>query len=298
MSLNRPLITVALPAFNSGRTIGAAILSILRQSYGNFELLVMDDGSSEDTVRVAQSIEDPRIALVADGVHRGLPAQLNRAIDMARGKYFARMDADDIAYPSRFQRQVEFLNSHPDVDLLGSSMTIFRNDGSLLGTRRCPRTHAEICARPWHRFPMAHPTWMGRIEWFRANRYDEHAVRMEDRELLLRTYSTSHFANIPEALLAYREDSLSLRTLLRARKNTCKMSVGYALREGRLMRPTMTIAGQIARGLLEVLAVPTGLTYQLLRSRAPQATPQEAEDWREVWASLMLSHPLPESLWR
>src|SRR4051812_45056228 len=94
-----PVVSIGMPAFNSGKSIASSISSILHQSYGSWELLVMDDGSTDETVRVANGFGDQRIRVVADGQHRGLPTQLNRAVQLGRGKYFARMDADDIAYP-------------------------------------------------------------------------------------------------------------------------------------------------------------------------------------------------------
>src|SRR6266851_3481475 len=122
-----PKISVALAALNSERTLAAAIASLQAQSYGDWELLLMDDGSSDSTLKIAQSFQDLRIRIVADGVHRGLPAQLNRAVQIARGKYLARMDADDIAYPARLQKQVEFLERNPDVDLTAGWVTVFRS---------------------------------------------------------------------------------------------------------------------------------------------------------------------------
>jgi glycosyltransferase involved in cell wall biosynthesis len=279
-------LTIALPAFNSERTLRAALVSLIRQSYDDWELLVMDDGSTDGTVEIAHGFRDPRIRVIADGVHRGLPSQLNRAVEMARGKYLARMDADDIAYPSRLQKQIEFLESNPEVDLLGTWMAVFRSDGTLLGTRRFPARHSEICARPWAGFPMAHPTWMGRIKWFRQNRYAEDAARMEDRELLLRTWTKSCFAVLPEVLLAYREDSLSLRKILFARKNICRMAIRYAVREEKFLHPALLVLGQCARAAVETVALPTGLTYKLLRSRAQAPTREERRAWEALLAGL------------
>jgi glycosyltransferase involved in cell wall biosynthesis len=282
----QPLVSIALPMLDSKKTLEEAILSVVWQAYREWELLVMDDGSSDHSAEIARSFNDPRIRVVADGVHRGLPAQLNRAVQMARGKYFARMDADDVAYPSRFQRQFDFLESHPDVDLVGGSIAIFRSDGTLLGLRRPPASHAEICARPWAGFPMAHPTWMGRVEWFCQNPYRTDALRMEDRELLFRTYSRSRFANIPQVLLGYREDSLSLAKLLLARKNTCKLAAEYAREHKKFSLAGRTIAGQAARSLVEALALSTGLGYKLLRHRALPPTPAEAEEWKRIWTAI------------
>lgn len=281
-----PMISIALPAFNSEPTLAAAIASLQAQTFGDWELLLMDDGSSDGTVEIARSFGDSRIHVIADGTHRGLPAQLNRAVQMARGKYLARMDADDLAYPARFQKQVGFLDDNPEVDLVAGWVTVFRSDGSLLGTRRAPVTHDQICARPWRGIPMAHPTWMGRIEWFLANPYKEDQVRMEDRELLLRTYQRSRFAVVPEIVLAYREDSLSLRKILQARRNTCRMALGLARRDKKFVLATKVIGGQCARSLMEVVALPTGLNYKILRSRAAQSTPEEGVHFNELWSSV------------
>jgi glycosyltransferase involved in cell wall biosynthesis len=279
-------LTVILPAFNSARTLGAALSSIIAQNYSDWELLLMDDGSSDCTVDIARTFGDRRIRVIADGVHRGLPTQLNRGVAMAQGKYIARMDADDLAYPSRFQKQVEFLEEHPSVDLVAAWMTVFRSDGSLVGTRRFPTAHPEICRRPWAGFPMAHPTWMGRSQWFRDNRYSEESVRMEDRELLLRTYAKSQFAVIPDVLLGYREDSLSLRKILVARKNTCKMAASFAVRERKFLLPALLILGQCSRAAVEAIALPTGLKYKALRSRAQTPTTDERAAWEKIWATI------------
>jgi glycosyltransferase involved in cell wall biosynthesis len=260
--------------------------SILSQSCKDWELLVVDDGSTDGTLEIAKEFSDSRIRVVAGDEHLGLPAQLNRAVQMAHGKYLARMDADDIAYPSRLEQQLAFLKSHPDVDLVGGSMAVFKNDGTLLGLRRLPASHAEICARPWAGFPMAHPTWMGRIEWFRQNPYRTDAVRMEDRELLFRTYSHSRFGNIPQVLLGYREDSLSLGKLLLARKNTCKLAVEYAREQRKFALAGRVIAGQLGRVVVETLALSTGIGYRILRHRALPPTAAEEEEWKRVWIAI------------
>jgi glycosyltransferase involved in cell wall biosynthesis len=280
------VISVVLPFRNAQKTLKDAVVSIFSQSCQDWELLLMDDCSSDKSVEIAESVRDTRVRVVADGVHRGLSAQLNRAVAMAHGKYVARMDADDIAYPDRLQKQFEFLESHPEVDLVGGWMAIFRSDGTLMGMRRPPASHAEICARPWAGIPIGHPTWMGRLEWFRRSPYRTDAIRMEDWELLLRTHSSSRFANLPEVVLGYREDSLSLGKLLQARKNICKLAARYAKEHKRYHVAGMVIAGQAARSLQDILALSTGLGHKLLRHRAMPATPAEAQEWKKVWEEI------------
>ncbi len=201
--MNPPLVSIVLPSFNAEGTIGEAISSILMQTWENWELLLIDDGSKDRTVEIARSFNDSRIRIFVDGRNRGLPARLNEAIDLASGKYFARMDNDDISFPERFSKQVEYLESHPEIDLLGTKALTFVAPGAATGIFPFKQTHEEICARPWNGFYLPHPTWMGKIEWFRKHRY-RNVNRAEDQDLLLRSYPTSRFACLPEMLFAYR----------------------------------------------------------------------------------------------
>ena len=120
-----PLVSIGLPTFNCEKTLAIAIRSILNQTYGNWELLLMEDGSSDRTLEVARSFSDPRISVFTDHSHKGRVPRLNQAVAMSRGEYFARMDADDVAYPERLERQAEYLAWHPDIDLLGCGILVF-----------------------------------------------------------------------------------------------------------------------------------------------------------------------------
>lgn len=286
-----PTISIVLPALNSEKTVEHAILSMIWQTFEDWELLLMDDGSSDRTVEIARQFKDSRIHVLVDRTHRGLPARLNQAVRMARGKYLARMDADDIAYPHRLQKQIDFLESHPEVDVVGGAVIVFRTGGSATGLRRFGATHAEICARPWALIPVTHPTWMGRISWFRHNPYREDATRMEDQELLRRTYSQSCFANMPEVLLGFREDSISLAKQMTARKNLCKFGIQAAKHDKDFLMATRVIAAQLPRIAVDILAVGSGMGLRLLRYRAPKASPREIEEWNQIWTAISSVHP-------
>lgn len=200
-----PLVTVALPVYNAGKHLRLAVLSIVRQTFTNWELLLIDDGSTDNAVQDITDINDVRIRISRDGENHGLAARLNEAIDMARGSYFARMDSDDVSYPERFARQVAALQNDPNLDLVATrAITIDEND-QVTGLFPYARSHGEICSQPWRGFHFPHPTWMGRIEWFRNHRYTVPAPYLcEDQELLLRTYRYSKFATSHEILFAYR----------------------------------------------------------------------------------------------
>lgn len=213
------MVTVLMPVRNGGRTLREAVQSIRLQTYADWELLVLDDGSNDGALADVAQLRDPRIRIVPGERPLGIAARLNQGIAMAKGVLVARMDADDVSFPQRLERQVALLEAHRRVDLVGTSAVLMDEVGDLTGYYPRALTHAALCARPWRGFHLAHPGWMGRIEWFRAHLYAESGVEgCEDQELLLRTYADSRFACTPDVLLAYRVRShLDWRRLYRTR---------------------------------------------------------------------------------
>jgi len=200
-----PLVTVAMPIYNAGAYLRLAVLSIVKQTEANWELLIIDDGSTDNALDSIREIEDHRIRIFRDGANKGLAARLNEAIDLARGKYFARMDQDDVSYPERFAMQLKELQDDNDLDLVATRAILIDENNRALGLFPCAISHEAICVHPWKGFYFPHPTWMGRIEWFRKYRYAEPAPYFcEDQELLLRSYKGSQFGTVPSVLLAYR----------------------------------------------------------------------------------------------
>ena len=213
-----PVISVLLPVFNGCTTLKASLDSVLQQTYRNFEVLVIDDGSADGSGDLARSLGDPRVRVIGNAERHGLAARLNEGIAAAQGHYLARMDADDLAFPDRFAKQVAFLDAHPDIDLVGCRALVFDNKGEIIGLLPFAAQHEEICTAPWRNIPLPHPTWMGRAAWFRHHKYAvPETKRAEDQELLLRSYATSRFACLDEILLAYRQNKFRLRPTLKAR---------------------------------------------------------------------------------
>ena len=229
--MRKPLVSIALPVFNAASLLELSVRSLLNQTWQNWELFILDDGSTDGAVGRLSCLDDPRIIVFQDGVNKGLSARLNQAVLLARGNYFARMDHDDICHPMRLERQVNFLEFHPEVDLLATQCVTIDDHDRLLGGLPLVVKHSEICARPWQGFFMPHPTWLGRIEWFRLNPYLEPAPYCcEDQELLLRTYKTSCFSVLPESLLAYRvRKHTPLIKLMRTRFSLCAEQSRYFL---------------------------------------------------------------------
>lgn len=200
-----PIISIALPFFNAEATLASSVQSIIKQNFTDWELLLLDDGSSDASLSIARAFDDPRIRVFSDGQNLGISSRLNQGIALAYGKYFFRMDSDDLAFPGRLQIQHDFLEAHPDIDLVASNVILFRSDGEILGSLEVVAEHADIVARPCAGFYMPHPTWGGRTSWFSQHLYKSVYNGAEDHELLYRTHRSSRFACITTPLLAYRE---------------------------------------------------------------------------------------------
>jgi glycosyltransferase involved in cell wall biosynthesis len=278
-----PLVSIGMPVFNAKGTLGAAVRSILNQTYQNWELILIDDGSTDGTVRLAREFTDERVRVVEGVINLGLPKRLNEAVLLARGVFFARMDSDDVAYPHRLEREVEYLLSHPDVDVVGTAVIVFRGEGLPIGVRHAQGAdHREICVAPQRGFKLPHPTWMGRVSWFRVHPYRVGAIGVEDQDLLLRSHLESCFACLPDILLGYREDRISVRKLLRRR---CSFSTAL-LREVWRGGPLIYLVGifeQVLKIMVDVFAIASGLNYKLLRHRAQPASQDEIRVWATVW---------------
>jgi glycosyltransferase involved in cell wall biosynthesis len=254
----------------------------VNQTIDDWDLILVDDGSTDSTLARIRSFSDDRIRLHSDGLSLGLAARLNQAIELAGGDYLARMDGDDIAYPERLERQIAVLAESPEVDLVGARMLVFGKEGRPLGYRPCPQDHEQICTRPRSGFALAHPTWCGRLRWFQDHRYDAAAIRCEDHDLLLRSYRESRFANVPAILVGYREERVDLRKVLSSRYHL----VGSVSRHaGGPTRPDTCLAAleQAAKGLTDTVAVALGAESLILRHRRRPLPSDDVSRWEEIW---------------
>jgi glycosyltransferase involved in cell wall biosynthesis len=293
--MNNPAITIAMPFFNSAATLELAIRSLLNQSYGDFELLLCDDGSDDQGLAIARSFSDPRVICWSDGRRLRLAARLNECIDRARGRYLARMDADDIAYPHRLERQMAFLVAHAEIDLCAAGAMVFGKYGRPLW-RFNPATDQDgITRSPFRGFPLWHPLWMGRIEWFRRWRYEESAWLAQDQELLLRSYRVSRFANLPQVLLGYRRERITLKKLLRYKllhiQYVCKQPGGSP---GGWQ--TLQLLGiSAARFAANCVAVSGGFEHRMGHQAAQAPSAAEIAEWRTLWNLLTTWYGRPSS---
>lgn len=217
MSGAAPRISVVMSFRDGGSGLDDAVASLQWQTEEDWELIAIDDGSRDAGAELPRLLADPRIRLVRHAHSAGLATRLNEGVQLARGRYIARMDADDIALPQRLRVQADYLDAHPDVDLLAASVLMIDDTGAAIGVATSPTGHDRLVRRAALHFPMPHPTWMGRAEWFRAHPYDEKAIKAQDQHLLYRTFRCSRFAAIGQPLLAYRYAQLSVRKTLLGR---------------------------------------------------------------------------------
>jgi len=208
---NDPAVTVLMAVRNGERHLRAAIESVLEQTFLDFEFLIVDDASADATGVVISSYDDPRIRLVENSEHRGLTASLNRGVGLARGRYLARMDADDLSDPERLERQVEFLEAHPECALVATYARKIDSNGSEVGVARTPVSAEETRQLLRRGNCITHGTVMIRSDALRrVGAYDPAMERSQDYDLWLRLSEQSDLGTLPEFLYSWREHDASI----------------------------------------------------------------------------------------
>lgn len=224
----RPAVSVLLPVYNAQAYLAEAIESVLTQSFTDFELLAFDDGSSDASLDILHRYEagDRRVR-VFTRENRGLVATLNELIGLARGRYLARMDADDVCLPDRFARQVTFLDNHPDHLVVGGWYEMINAQGDPIGIVRSPTDHAAIDeANIAGHTSICHPTAMiRRTAIATSNWYDQQHFAAEDLDLWLRIAEVGKVANIADLVLRYRMHDGSISEA----KGALQQAVMYAV---------------------------------------------------------------------
>lgn len=197
-------VTIGLPVYNTRPLLADALRSIYAQTHCDWELIIIDDCSSDGSTEVIKAVKDSRVRVICGEERLQLGARLNQMVDLARGEYFIRMDSDDMIHPERVERQLAHLRENPSIDLLGTGTYAIDLENTAVGVRGlAPRVMTP-------RFildhgPVLHPTITGKLSWFKANPYASSWWRGEDRELFCRVHRHTTFAHIPEPLYLYRD---------------------------------------------------------------------------------------------
>lgn len=211
-----PFLTIGLPFFNNEKTLGDAINSILIQSYKNWELILIDDGSADNSFKIAHKIAqtDSRIKLIGGGENKGLITRLNQIIDLAHGKYIARMDADDMMMPEKLERQMNVLRENEQIDVIDTAAYTINEKDEPIGIRGTEDLNTWDKKKVLKKALLFHPTIIAKTSWYRLNKYSEDFVRAEDFELWCRTFSNTVFHRIKEPFFLYREGNINVRNYI------------------------------------------------------------------------------------
>lgn len=198
-----PIASVILPAYNASDTISDTIESVLTQTFEDYELIIIDDGSTDKTKHVIESFEDERIVFISRA-NKGLVETLNEAIAMSKGSLIFRIDADDIAHTERFEKQVSFMSQNPSIGILGTQATIIDDYGQKIGSLQSPLFPEATYVFSKYACPVLHPTYCVRKEVYeQLNGY--RSVPCEDYDFILRGVEAGiQLQNLPEQLLEYR----------------------------------------------------------------------------------------------
>lgn len=198
-----PKISVIMPVYNGEQYLREAIESILNQTYSDFEFIIINDFSMDSTEDIIKSYTDKRIVYIKNEQNMGVANTLNRGLDIAKGEYIARMDADDISLPSRFEKQVSYMDTHKDIDVLATQVFTF---GAKEFNHPTSVNHDSLKVDMLFNTCLCHPTVMLRGSVFGKNgiRYDNAFNKLEDYELWARICNTHKIACYDEILFKYR----------------------------------------------------------------------------------------------
>jgi glycosyltransferase involved in cell wall biosynthesis len=215
-----PTVSVLLPVRNCERYLRQSIESVLGQSFEDFELVLVDDGSTDRSEEIYRVFEDNRIRVVPNGGEHSITHALNLGISSARGKYIARIDCDDVMMPQRLEKQVSFLESQPKVGLVGSWMRTF---GERSTEWKYPVANPDIQLFLLFGSPFGHPSVMFRTKWLEGKKgyYDPLFDLAEDFELWTRMSQIWELANIPEYLTHYRTHPSQITKFYQVERDTC-----------------------------------------------------------------------------
>lgn len=231
-----PRVTVLVPSYNDERFLGAAIESILAQTFTDFELLIVDDASTDGSRAVVERYRDPRIRLLVNPTNLGGGAARNRGLAASAGEYVAALDSDDLSFPDRLERQIAYLDAHPDVAVVGSQAKLIDVNGRGIGEVWRPTTDLGIrwCRIFQNPVIQSSATFRRSVVWEELGGYEERFRYGEDFDLWQRMAKKHAIHNLAEPLVAYRFDPRSLSSTPR-----------HPAREGYTGRKAVQIAANI-----------------------------------------------------
>ncbi len=263
---NKPLVTVYMPMYNTGKYVAAAIESILNQTHRHFEFIIIDDCSTDRSYQIAKKYAkvDKRIRLFKNAQNLGVSATSNFAVSISKGKYITRMDSDDLAPVYRLERQVAYLTAHPQTIAVGGQCVIIDKRGNFIGTKNFPLYPKEITDMLFWAMPIQQGTMMINksllptdFYWYQPN-----LSSAEEINLIFRLTRFGNIANISDTLLFYRHLNTSLSHL--NPKKTFALTLNSRLEALRLgFKPSLKAIGINVVQIFIIALLPNSIINQL-----------------------------------
>jgi glycosyltransferase involved in cell wall biosynthesis len=201
--MSSPYVSVVMSVYNSDSSLRKSIQSILNQSYKNYEFIIVNDGSTDNSYKIINNIKkkNSRIKFYNFKENKGLGHSLNFAIKRSKGRYIARLDSDDYAYKDRLLTQIKFIKRNPLVDILGSNADYFSSGNKFIKKTKMPISDESIKKDIYSFNPLIHSSLMIKKSFFKNNYYNESFYRCQDYELWLRSYKRFKFFNLKKSLI-------------------------------------------------------------------------------------------------
>ena len=300
MNTNLPAISIVIPFYNAEKTLLNAIRSIYAQTHQDWELILIDDGSTDRSLELAHSIKDERVKVFSDGQNKRLAARLNQMAALATHDYIARMDADDIISPHRIEKQLRYLKDHPELDLVTTGVCSLSNDYKPLAYRLASDNH-QLSAKNilLGRSGIVHASVIAKKTWFIRNPYRENIATGQDANLWVRAFSHKDLkvGFLKEPLYYYREDeNVTPKKLKTAYRQNLKTIVkdsgpGYAIGE-KLNAFSITLAKLLT---VQILSIVGSLSYLRKRRNNNLLTAEKKiRLQKEIDSTLELELPLQQ----
>lgn len=274
------LVTIGIPFFNNEKALKYAITSTIKQTYTNLEIILVNDGSTDGSLTIAEQFLflDNRIKIINDGRNKGLVNRLNQIIDLAEGYYIARMDADDMMDPQRIEKQVSLMESNPETDVVTTGMVSLDKELTPVGKRCCFAPTPDVLKVFKNGDGLLHASMLVRASWARRNKYLEGFARAEDRELFTRTMAKSKYAIIPEPLYFYYDvQNMTLEKYLKSYESERKAIMRHWKGNISIYNLLILLARSLAKTAIVRFYFVLRLEERLLKSKNEELKSEEKE---------------------
>jgi len=291
--MNSPLVTVSSAFYNTGPALLDMVKSVFAQTFTDWELLLINDGSTDESLAIAESVDDPRVRIYSNDRNRGRSFSLNRITELARGKYIARMDSDDLCSPTRIEKQVRLLESDSRLDAVSAGVIYLDKQDNPIGDMVTPKNHDEICRTPWRTIHVVHGALMAKRKFFQTYPYREDLSLAVDFNLFLRSHAHSVFGNVQEPLYYYRLDnSFNLKKQYWARKFGARFLFDYYRLHGSMSMAIRVAAYQYFKFAATLALFASGQRNKLMAKRFNRLDEAKIEFYRNELGRIK-SVPLP-----